>query len=140
DGLPTCLVPRARAEPPQRFELLRVAELLFEPQPIRHFGAKPLQRTLELLGATLHLRLERREVRLVLAEQAPLFRERAGELTDLDRVEGLLENQEASTRAELGDHLLPAVVRVRGAQDELQPGIDAPELARRLDPVRAGRH
>ena len=40
----------------------------------------------------------------------------------------------------LPDHFLPGVVRVGGADDDLQLGIHLPDAADRLDAIPAGRH
>ncbi len=109
----------------------RVARLaLFEPP--RSVGQ--LARLLVDHGAQL------RELQMRVAGQLPFFGERAGQLADLRRVERLLEQQQSIDRPELAQDVFPRIVRVGGADDDLERGIRLPQLFHRLHAIPAGRH
>jgi hypothetical protein len=94
----------------------------------------------QLAGALLHHVLELIHLELGVEAQGPFFAEGDGELIDLDGVEGFLEDQQAIGEAELGRDLLPGVVGVSGADDDLEIRIDGPEALDGLKAVPAGGH
>jgi hypothetical protein len=70
----------------------------------------------------------------------PLVGEGRGELQDLDRIEGLLQDQEPIAVPEPVDRLLPGIVRIGRADDDLELGVLGPQLLDRAHAVPAGRH
>ena len=67
--------------------------------------------------------------------QRPFAREGVGQLEHLDVVEGLFQDDQLVGGAQLGNDAGPAVIRVGGAQDDLQILVRRPEPPDRLDPV-----
>ena len=88
---------------------------------------------LEVGGAHAHPALHLLGVGARLAEQVPLLGKGVRELQHLDRVEGLLEDDQPVGAADLGEHLLPGVVRIGGADHDLQVGRHLPEFQGGLD-------
>jgi hypothetical protein len=94
----------------------------------------------QLDGALRDELFEIRELELRLPREIPFFGERRGELQGLDVVEGFLEDHEFVGLAEFLAHLIPRVIRVRGADDDLDLGIDLPDARGGFDAVPARRH
>jgi hypothetical protein len=59
-----------------------------------------------------------------------------GQLKDLDVIEGLLQNNHVGGLADFAHDLFPGIIRVGGANDDLQIRIDLPEVAQRRRPSR----
>ena len=74
------------------------------------------------------------------SRSVPLLREGERHLTDLDGLEGLLEDEQSMAASEARDGLLVAVVGPRRAQDDLEVRIVLPEARHRLDAVDPRRH
>ncbi|KDB50728.1 hypothetical protein X805_37150 [Sphaerotilus natans subsp. natans DSM 6575] len=97
-------------------------------------------RLLQLERARAHLGLQRAGVLLDLASGLPLGAQRARELADLDGVEGLLQDQQPVAHVQPREHLLPGVVGIGGADDDLQPRVFLPQPLDGLDAIPARRH
>ena len=95
---------------------------------------------LELARALADLLLELVEAHLRLLGQAPLLRQRVGQLTHLGAVEGLLEDQELLGAAQAPDDLLPGVVAEGRADHHLHVRVHLPDVLDRLEPVPARGH
>ena len=91
-------------------------------------------------GALLDHQIEHLDAKVRLLRDDPLLRQRVGELEHLDVVEGLLEDHEVFVHAEARAHFLPRVIGIGGANDDLQGGIDVPQLLDRLDAVPTRGH
>ncbi|MNF76085.1 hypothetical protein D3C84_581840 [compost metagenome] len=94
----------------------------------------------QLLGSFLDRLLQGAHLHGRVLGHLPLHGERTGQLADLDRVEGLLQDQQAVAQVEALGHFLPGIVGVGGAEGNLQLGVGLPELLDGLDPIPAGRH
>lgn len=70
----------------------------------------------------------------------PLHRECAGQLADLDRIEWLLENEQAVACVQAIEDLDPGLVCIGGAYHDLQARIFQPQVFDRLDAVPPGGH
>ena len=94
-----------------------------------HFALELLVAFLESAGALVHEAVEVFELVPRLLGDEPLLGQRVRELEDFDAVERLLENDQPVGLAELGDDVLPRVVRVGGADHDLDRRIDFPDAA-----------
>ena len=72
--------------------------------------------------------------------ELPLFSQGVGQLLHLHVVERLFQHQQAVRLADLGAHLLPGIIRVSGADDDLKFRIDLPDAGDGFHAVPAGRH
>ena len=63
-----------------------------------------------------------------------------GELLHFHVVEGLLEHEQTVRLADLGAHLLPRIIRVSGANDDLEGWIHFPDARNGFHAVPAGGH
>jgi hypothetical protein len=75
-----------------------------------------------------------------LEVEVPFAGESMGQLLDLDIVERFFEHHEAFGVGEAGAHLIPGIVGIGGADDDLEGGIDGPESADGFDAVPAWGH
>ena len=91
-------------------------------------------------GPLLDHLFELTEREFCLSRQLPLFRQRAGQLADLDDIERLLQNQEAVRLADLRAHFVPRVVGIRRAEDNLQLRVLRPDVLDSFDSVPSRRH
>ncbi len=120
--------------------VLRALEVDLHREPAHDFVLQRAVAGLERGGAFAHAALEQDGLRLGLLDQRPLFGQRIRQLENLDRVEGLLQHDEPVGVAQTGQHVLPRILGIGGADDDLQVGGDLPQLERGLDAVPAGRH
>lgn len=72
--------------------------------------------------------------------EVPFVGEDKGKLFDLDTGEGLLEDHEVFGVSEAGANFHPGMVGIGCADDDLEGGIDGPELADGFDPVPVWGH
>ncbi len=72
--------------------------------------------------------------------RSPFLRESVRELQHFLALERFFQNVHPIRSADLREHLLPRVIRVSGANDDLQIRIGDPQLRRHFDPVPAWRH
>ena len=120
--------------------LVRLAELAQHLLALRGLGLEPGIRRAQLARPRVDHRGELVEAQRRQPHQLPATLERVRELTHLDRVEGLLEDEHAVGVAEGRGHVLPAVVGVGRADDDADVGVFLQHAPRRLDAVHAGRH
>ncbi len=94
----------------------------------------------ELGGAGAHAGLEVGEQGAVGGGEAPLVAQGAGELLNLDGVEGFFEDEQAVAFGEVAGDFPERVVGVGGAKHDLDVGVGGAQAARGLDAVDAGGH
>src|SRR5208282_2806833 len=70
----------------------------------------------------------------------PLFRERMGQLQRLDVVERFLEHDQIGGGPQFVNHLLPGIVRIGGADDDLDFRTAVPKMTDGLHAIPSGRH
>jgi hypothetical protein len=99
-----------------------------------------LSGVLDLARALAHELLELFALARCVALRTPLGAERERELLDLDRLEGLFEHEQAVGVTERRAHFVEGLIRVRGAEHDLDPRVALPERANRLQTVPARRH
>ena len=95
---------------------------------------------LERAGALLHHPVQRLDPQVRLLGDVPLLGERVGQLQHLDVVEGLFEDDEVVIDAEAHGHLFPRVIRVGGADDDLEAGVHLPQILDGFHAVPSRRH
>ncbi len=101
----------------------------FRPQGLVGVGYLPRARLHGLFQA-VHLRCG-------AARDLPLRGQRARHLAHLDGIEGLLQDQQAVTHIQPPQNLAPGVVRIGGADHDLQGGVFLPELLDGLHAIPA---
>ena len=90
---------------------------------------------LEAFGAVGDDQFEALDVALECAGVLPLAAQRAGALQDLDRLEGLLDDDELVRVPEPRQQLQPVIVGVGGADDHLYVRVHLPQVFDGLEPV-----
>lgn len=123
------LVRQPGGEPPQRFQLLGLDELELQPPALLRLPPQ--------LGVGL---LQLRQPPALAPQQLPLLGERVGHLTHLHALEGLVEDEQPLADAQPLHHLLPGVIRVRRAEDDLEVRVLPPEALGGLHAVHSRRH
>jgi hypothetical protein len=84
--------------------------------------------------------VEIRHAALRLLLQMPLLGEGTGDLERFDRIEWLLQNEESIAAADLLKHLVPRVIRLRGAKHDLERRSISQIFCVVLHAVAPGRH
>ena len=142
DPLRQVPVPQAivRAGRRQRVARLAHAQGGLDLRALGDLGQQALVPRLQLARLLIDHAAQLGQLEVRLAGQAPLLRQRAGDLTDLGGVERLLQDQQPIAGAEPAQDVLPRIVGVRRADDDLDLGIGGPQVGDGLDAVPAGRH
>src|SRR5437763_5847713 len=95
---------------------------------------------LEPFGTIGDDQFEALDVALECAGVLPLAAQRTGALQDLDRLEGLLDDDELVRVPEPRQQLQPVIVGVGGADDHLYVRVHLPQVFDGLEPVPPRRH
>ena len=91
-------------------------------------------------GAFPHHPFEVFEFAFGLLIKTPLLGEGAGELQNLDVVERFFEDHQPVGVAKLLHHLLPRIIRIGGADHDLEVRVFLPDPRNGFDAIPAGRH
>ena len=119
---------------------LRDFQRLLRQFALGHFEFELGVARLERAGAFIHEAVEVFELVPRLAGHEPFLGERVRELEDFDAVERFLEDYQPVGLAQLGDNLLPRVIGIRRANDDLDRGVDCPNPRDRFHAIPARRH
>ena len=95
---------------------------------------------LQLMGALADHAIQFLQIARGLPAQAPFFRQGIGQLEDFDHVKGLFEDDHPVGRTQTPGHLVPRVVGIGGADDDLQVRIGFQQAGGGFDPIPARRH
>ena len=113
---------------------------LLRPRAVPDFGGQGLVGLGKICRPFLDSILQVLPLGLGLAADRPFSGKRVCQLDGFDIVERLLENDQAIGMAEVSDNIRPGIVRVCGADNDLQVRVGFPEVQNGLYSVPSWRH
>ena len=83
---------------------------------------------------------QRGDLQRGLMVEQPLLGQGVGDLLDFDIVERFFQHEQTVGLPDFRAHFFPGIIRIGGADNNLELGINFPDPRNRFDPVPSGRH